>query len=497
MLALDPATGKQKWAFDPYNAPGDQKAVYEQARSASTCRGVTYWQAATPAAGPDAVCEKRIFKPDSFGNVYAIDADTGKSCLDFGAGKGHPGYVTHRDYENHGDGAYGMGSPPAIIGDIVVTTISANDGVQNANDGMVRAFDVRSGEMKWEFDPIPAEHVDDTGAANVWSTMSVDPDRNLVFVPTTSPSTDYYGGNRLFDIPLSDATTALDGQTGQVRWAFQIVHHDIYDFDLPGHPLLVTIKKDGRDIPVAIQQTKMGFLYVFDRDTGTPVFPIVEKPVPQTDIVGDKTPATQPMPDGMASFSGQHLTRDSMFGLTPIDRAWCRNEFDKMRYDGMYTPPSEKGSLSFPSMLGGGNWGGAAFDPTTNTLIVKAENLATRFALKKKGGRRRRFQDHQRRLPHAAVEGHALSRRGRGVHVAARRAVHAAAVGHADRHRHGHRQAEVAGAVRSGPSLRADHSGILRLGFAQHRRADCHRRWTHLHRRRARQQPARFRGRHR
>jgi quinoprotein glucose dehydrogenase len=382
VFALDPATGKEKWVFDPYTAPKGEKPLYEHVRKAGTCRGVTYWQAAAPA--PGAACEKRIFKPDGYGNVYAIDADTGKSCTDFGAAKGHPGYVTHRDYENHGEGAYGMGSPPVVVGDVVVVTISANDGVQKANDGMVRGFDVRSGEMKWEFDPIPPEHVDDTGAANVWSTMSADPGRGLVFLPTTSPSTDYYGGNRKFEMPLTQATVAVDAATGAVKWSYQIVHHDIFDYDLVGHPLLVTIKKDGRDIPVAIQQTKMGFLYVFDRDTGMPIYPIVEKPVPQSDLPEEQSSPTQPMPEGIAPFSRQVLTREQMFGLTPLDRAWCRRAFDKMRYDGMYTPPSDKGSLLFPSALGGGNWGGAAFDATSNTLIIKAENLATRLALKKK-----------------------------------------------------------------------------------------------------------------
>jgi quinoprotein glucose dehydrogenase len=382
VLALDPATGQEKWSFDPHVGVDGQKPLQEKPRRAANCRGVSYWQASAPQ--PGAVCEKRIFKPDSNGNVYAIDADTGKSCTDFGAGKGHAGYVTHRDYENHGEGPYGMASPPAIIGDVVVTTVSSNDGVQTANDGMVRAFDVRTGEMKWEFNPIPPEHVDETGAANVWSTLSADPGRNLVFVPTTSPATDYYGGNRLFDLPLTDATVALDAATGAIKWAFQTVHHDIFDYDLVGHPLLVTIRKDGREIPAAIQQTKMGWLFVFDRETGAPIYPIEERPVPKSDLPGEQSAPTQPVPVGIAPFARQVLSREDMFGLTPLDRAWCRREYDKMRYDGMYTPPSEKGSLLFPSALGGGNWGGAAFDATSNTLIIKAENLATRFALKKK-----------------------------------------------------------------------------------------------------------------
>lgn len=379
VFALDPATGQEKWVFDPTVAAGpDGKPRLTKPKRATTCRGVSYWQAATPEEG--APCQRRIFKADAFGNIYAIDADTGQACADFGAGQGHAGYVSQLEYDNHGEGlAGGMGSPVTIIGDVVVATSSANDGLSNAADGMVRGFDARSGDLKWEFDPIPEDKRDVTGAANVWSTTSADLQRGLVFLPTTSPSTDYYGGGRLFDIPLSDATVALSAETGQVAWAFQTVHHDLFDYDLVGHPLLVTIKKDGRDIDVAITQTKMGWLFVFDRQTGAPVWPIEERPVPQSDVPGEQSSATQPVPIGIAAFAGQTIKREDLFGLTPFDKAWCQREFDKMRYDGMYTPPSQKGSLLFPSALGGGNWGGAAFDPATNTLVVKAENLATRI----------------------------------------------------------------------------------------------------------------------
>jgi quinoprotein glucose dehydrogenase len=387
VFAIDPTTGKEKWVFDPTLVKGPNgKPLLEKPKRATTCRGVSYWEAATPEAGKP--CQKRVIKGDAFGSIYAIDADTGASCTDFGADKGHPGYASHLDYDNHGEGfAGGMGSPPMVVGDVVVAASSANDGLTNAADGVVRGFDVRTGVMKWEFNPIPTELSDKTGAANVWSTISVDPKRNLVFLPTTSPSTDYYGGERLFDIPLSDATVALDAATGKVVWSFQTIHHDIFDYDLVGHPLLVTINKDGQPRDVAITQTKMGWLFVHDRDTGEHVWPIEEQPVPQSDVPGEKSSPTQPVPQGIAAFAGQKIERDKLFGLSPIDKAWCQAEFDKMRYDGLYTPPSEKGSLLFPSALGGGNWGGAAFDPVSNTLIIKAENLATRLKFIKKDDR--------------------------------------------------------------------------------------------------------------
>lgn len=384
VFALDPATGKEKWVYDPTVAKNaDGKLLLEKPKRAMTCRGVSYWEAAQPEAG--AACQRRIFKGDAYANLYAIDADTGQPCLDFGAAKGHPGYASQLDYDNHGQGFAGaMSSPSAVVGDVVVATSAANDGLVDAADGVVRGFDVRTGEMKWEFNPISADKSDQTGAANVWTTTSADIKRGLVFLPTTSPSTDYYGGERLFDIPLSDATVAVSTETGKVVWSYQTVRHDLFDYDLVGHPLLVNIEKDGRRIDVAITQTKMGWLFVHDRETGVPLWPIEERAVPQSDLPGEKSAPTQPVPIGIDAFAGQVMKREDLFGLTPIDKAWCQREFDTMRYDGMYTPPSEKGTLLFPSALGGGNWGGAAFDQASNMLIIKAENLASRLKFIKK-----------------------------------------------------------------------------------------------------------------
>ncbi|MDX2144553.1 MAG: pyrroloquinoline quinone-dependent dehydrogenase, partial [Rhodospirillaceae bacterium] len=382
VFALDPATGEEKWVFDPH-APGpDGKALSDKPRKAGICRSVAYWQAAEPQAG--AACQKRIFKGDLDGKVYAMDADTGASCQDFGAGEGHPGYVTHFDFEAYGtnDTSRGMTSGPLVIGDIVVAAQGARDSISDANNGIVRAFDVRSGELKWEFDPIPRAHAHDTGAANVWSTMSADPARGLVFVPTTSPSSDYFGGNRTFDIPYSDATVALSAATGQPVWHYQIIDHDLFDHDVPGHPLLVTITKDGQKRDVAIQPAKIGSVFVLDRDTGTPLFPVEDRPVPQSDLPGEKTAATQRFPVLPEPISRQTLSEDDMWGLTPIDRAWCQTRFREMRYEGHYTPPSERGTLIFP--FGGTNWGGVAYDAKTNLLIAKGQNMALRLKVTKK-----------------------------------------------------------------------------------------------------------------
>ena len=378
VFALDPASGRERWIFDPHraDAASGRAALSPPLANPMRCRGVAYWQAADPAAAKP--CERRIFKNGDNARVYALDADTGLLCSDFGASQGHPGWVSHADYANHGEGNAGTAtSPPAVLGDVVIAAMSANDGIANAKNGLVRAFDVRTGELRWEFDPIPPQYREQSGAANVWSTISVDLEHQLVFLPTTSPSTDYYGGGRRFPMPLANAIVALDGRTGRVVWSQQVVHHDLFDYDLVGHPLLVDILRDGRKVQAALLQTKMGWLFGFERTTGQPLWPIIERPVPASDVPGEQAAPTQPVPTGMAPFAHQTLSRERLFGITPLDRAACRQKFDQLRYDGMYTPPSLRGSILFPSALGGGNWGGAAYDPASNLLIIKAENLAT------------------------------------------------------------------------------------------------------------------------
>ena len=371
VFALDSRSGRERWIFDPH-----REGISSAPDRPMRCRGVAYWAASTESQAT--TCTRRIFRNGDAGRLYALDADTGKRCADFGKSTGHAGWVSHHDYENHGEGILAAStSPPAVIGDLVISAMMVNDGIANAKDGMVRAFDVRTGELRWEFNPIPVEYRDRSGAANVWSTISVDTEHQLVFLPTTSPSTDYYGGGRRFNLPLANSIVALDARNGKVVWSKQVVHHDIFDYDLVGHPLLVDIQRDGKTIPAAVLQTKMGWLFGFNRLTGEPLWPIVEQAVPKSDVPGELASRTQPVPKGMAPFARQTLTRDSLFGLTPLDRLACRRQFDRLRYDGMYTPPSVQGSILFPSALGGGNWGGAAYDPTNNLLIIKAENLAT------------------------------------------------------------------------------------------------------------------------
>jgi quinoprotein glucose dehydrogenase len=371
IIAIDPVTGEETWRFDPYST-----GLVEEDSRVARCRSVAYWEAAD-LDQETSVCPKRVFKGDIHGNLYAVNADTGEYCSDFGAVNNHPGFVTHWDYEGNGVGPRHTTSGPLVIGDIVISAVGVEDSPVNASDGFVRGFNVRTGELVWEFNPIPEDRINEVGAANVWSTISGDVERKLVFLPTTSPSSDFYGGTRTFPIPYGTATVALSSDTGEVVWSYQIVKHDVYDYDLPGHPLNVTIRHNGEFKDVAIQQTKHGYLFVFDTETGEPIFPIIDKAIPASDVPGEVTAATQPLPTLPVPFTMTELTRDDMYGFTPFDRAWCQNRFDELRYEGMFTPPSIQGSLHFPGFAGGGNWGGAAFDPVNNLLIVKSLNIGT------------------------------------------------------------------------------------------------------------------------
>jgi quinoprotein glucose dehydrogenase len=370
VFALDPATGAELWRFDGYaNTP-------EAERVPGACRGVSYWASAKPQ--PGAACQRRIFKGDMAGRLWSLDADTGQPCEDFGALAGHAGYVdTAQDFDNAGEGWWAITSPPAIYADLVIVGSALDDTVANAKDGILRAFDARSGELRWAFNPVPEALSEKVGGGNTWSTLSVDVERGLVFMPATSLSTDYFGGSRGAGSPFADALIALDALTGEPRWHQQIVRHDLFDYDLPGHPLLVTIRKGDTSRAVAIQQTKTGDLFVFDRDSGAPVFPLEEMAAPPSDIAGEKAAQSQPRSVGIEPFARQQLASDDLFGLTLFDRAWCRQEFASRRYEGLFTPPSEQGSIIYPSIRGGGNWGGAAFHRDSNTLVIRSDGLAT------------------------------------------------------------------------------------------------------------------------
>lgn len=371
VLALDAATGDRIWTFDAWETVADGVP-----RFAANCRGVALWIDRQADAGSS--CRARIIKPDIMARLLAVDALSGELCEEFGDG----GVIALNSLDNQGEGGLFMTSPPAVAGDLIITGSGVGDNVvANAADGIVRAFDARSGELRWEFNPIPEALRDRTGGANVWSLMAVDEELGLIYLPTSSPSVDPYGALRTVPIPHANAVVALKLATGDVAWSFQTVHHDLFDYDLPAQPVLFDLRRDGGSIPALAQVTKTGFVFVLDRRDGTPLHPVEEIPVPQSDIAGELSAPTQPRPVRPAPFARQSLSRDELFGLLWLDRRACRKRFDTLRYEGLFTPPSEQGTLQFPSSLGGGNWGGAALDPTTNTLIVKTSNVASTVRL--------------------------------------------------------------------------------------------------------------------
>ena len=368
VIALDPETGKQRWAYDPFVDPtGDYG-------DGLINRGVATWL--DPGRGAGQPCRRRIFEATLDARLIALDASTGAPCADFGA----RGQISLRDVGGYHPGWYHMTSPPAVIDGLVIVGSAIDDNTRaQMPDGVVRAFDARTGAPRWSWDPIPASA--QSGAANAWSVMAVDPERHLVFVPTGSASPDYFGGLRPGDDKWANAIVALHAQTGEIAWGFQLVHHDLWDYDSAAPPLLATIRRDGRDIPVAVQGNKTGYLYVLNRDTGAPMFPIEERPVPKSDVPGEAASPTQPVPTTLPPVAPQRMTLDDVWGATPADRDACLAMIRPLRNDGIFTPPGVQGSLVMPGNLGGMNWSGYAFDPARHLLIVNADVLPAKVRL--------------------------------------------------------------------------------------------------------------------
>ena len=386
VIALDPASGKQRWAYDP---KVDLTLDYGDGL---VNRGVATWldpvRSSIRSSGQ--TCRRRIYEATEDARLISIDATTGKPCLDFG----DYGQVNLRDVPGYRAGWYHMTSPPVVIDDLVVVGSAIDDNQRVAMPaGVVRAFDARTGALRWSWDPIPnpvAETISGaagnnverhTGAANAWSIMSVDPQRDLIFVPTGSASPDYYGGLRPGDNKWANAVVALRARTGEIAWGFQLVHHDLWDYDTAAPPLLTTLRHNGEDVPVVIQGNKTGFLYVLNRDTGKPVFAVEERRVPQSDVPGELASPTQPFPLAPPPLARQQVSVDDAWGPTPPDRETCRNWIRGLRNQGIFTPPSLQGTLAMPGNLGGMTWSGYAFDPQHSLLVVNTNNLVAKIKL--------------------------------------------------------------------------------------------------------------------
>jgi quinoprotein glucose dehydrogenase len=380
VIALDPATGKQRWAYDSHI---DKELGYGD----YSARGVSTWN---PQHG-----SRRIYIATIDARLIALDAATGKPCTDFGDN----GSINLRqglripvrakwleDYEET--------SAPAVIGDtIVIGSAIADNGATDQPSGEVRAFDAQSGKLKWKWDPIPQDphavgadtwkngSAARTGAANAWSTIAADPARNLVFIPTGSPSPDYYGGERLGDNLFANSVVALKADTGERVWHFQTVHHDLWDYDVATPPLLFDAKQNGGTVPAIAIGSKTGNLFLLNRETGKPLFGVEERPVAKSEIPGETAAATQPFPVKPAPISTQHITAQEAWGVDDADRKWCSDEMNKLRTGDIFTPPSLQGTLQMPGNIGGMNWGGMAYDPAHDLLILPQNHIAAEVRL--------------------------------------------------------------------------------------------------------------------
>ena len=367
VFALDAESGTEKWRFDP--------GIDKYAHLLPNCRGVSSWR-----SGKAGACEHRIFVGTLDARLIALDAQTGRRCMDFGdSGEVD---VTHRISQHHPI-EYSITSPPAILNDLAITGSLVLDNQRtDAPSGVVRAYDVRSGALRWAWNPIPKgmEPLNEdgtfrSGTTNVWSIISVDEERNLVFIPTGNTSPDYFGGHRKDLDHYSSSVVALDGETGEVVWHYQMVHHDLWDYDTPAQPTLMDLRIDGETIPAVVQVTKMGMTFVLHRETGEPIWPIEERPVPQGPVAGEYLSPTQPFPTHVPHLLAP-LTEEDAWGFTFWDEGECRDRFKEVRNDGFYTPPSLGGSILYPSNGGGNNWGSPAIHPREQVMVVLTWRVA-------------------------------------------------------------------------------------------------------------------------
>ncbi len=360
VIALDPGTGAQKWRFDPKISAAQRPA------NRYNCRGVTYWVDEQAANG--ARCRSRIVTNTNDARLIALDAKTGVPCAGFGVG-GEIKLDINRAVQTPGE--FQVTSAPLVSrGVIVVGSSIADNRSVEAPPGTVRAYDARTGRARWNWDPLVHDGIV-AGHANVWAPMSADEERGLVFLPTGSASPDFWGGRRPGNNEHANSVVALRAETGELVWSFQTVHHDLWDYDVPAQPTLARVDTGDGMRDVVIQPTKQGFLFVLDRDTGKPVWPVEERSVPQGGAAGEALSPTQPFPTHVPVLVPQTISPDEVFGLIPFrDRAICREQLAAARNEGLYTPPSTQGTIIFPFTGGGVNWGGVAFDPVNQMLYA-------------------------------------------------------------------------------------------------------------------------------
>ncbi len=373
VFALDAETGQQKWMYDPkINLKGDYSEV--------TSRGVSTWPAENDKN--NAKADRRIYAATIDGRLICLLAASGQPDVNFGnagvvdlkAGIGRDLSVT---------------SPPAVIGNLIIVGSSLGDNQRfDYPRGTVRAYDALTGQLQWSWSPIPVDAADaawntwngpnahKTGAANAWSIISADADRDLVFIPTTSPSPDYYGGERLGANLYGNCLVALRASTGKMVWYYQVVHHDLWDYDIAAQPMLITIRQKGKAIPAVAVGTKMGHIFILHRETGKPLFPVEERPVPASDVPGETAATTQPFPVLPAPVGIQKVTEEDAWGLNETEKEIARKRIGQYVSKGIFTPPSYQGTIMAPGNVGGIHWGGMCYDPVKGYLVTNINRLA-------------------------------------------------------------------------------------------------------------------------
>jgi len=375
LFALDPETGKQLWDFDP-------KIDRTVRLNLFINRGVTFWRDGD---------RKRILLGDQTGRLFSIDAATGK--LDAGFGTSGVLDLAKDMVADFPEGKYGLTSPIAVCGNVVVAGGFVSDGRPRGPSGDIRGFDAATGKQLWRFRtvPRPGEFGHETwegdswkgrGGTNAWSALSVDEQNDLAFIPLTSPSGDFYGGDRKGANLFSDSIVALNCKTGERKWHFQAIHHDLWDYDFPAQPLLGTVVRDGKDVPAVAQVSKQGFVYVFHRLTGEPLFEIEERPVPKVETPGEHASETQPIPVKPPSYARQSMRPDEITEVTPESRAECLEMTKGAVFPSeLYSPITEQPTVLFPGLNGGANWGGAAFDPADDVLFINSMDVGGLFRM--------------------------------------------------------------------------------------------------------------------
>ncbi len=389
VFALDPATGAVQWRYDPQVPPRAMESLFSVA-----CRAVGYHEAPLPTGGtrPEPACARRIFVATADGRLIALDATNGRLCAGFGeagavdlaAGMAmdEPGFASNT-------------SGPTVAGDLIIVGQQVSDNQRrDAPSGVVRAYDVTTGELRWAWDakrtdrpqaPLAEGEIWPQGTPNVWNVVSADEALGLVFLGTGNAANDHFGGNRApEDDAYSSAVVAVDLATGATRWVFRTVERDRWDYDIGAQPVIADLPIDGVTRRVVIQATKTGSIFVLDARTGQPVRPVEMRPAPRGGLAGETLAAAQPQSVFYPNLSGvpgpdpERIDARHMFGLTPLDAAWCRIQFHRMRYEGIYTPPAAEGGgmLLLPGTIGGPNWGGIALDPARNIAIVNYSRLA-------------------------------------------------------------------------------------------------------------------------